>query len=193
MDERTLVEQIKEDLKSGEVNVGMLSARKLSAHLGKTTSMFYHRWGSFEVFLYDVSQAGLEDLQAQMVQALAQYEEAPEALSGMCRAYIDFAFAYPVLYELMLSRRWDWDGLRKAGRVEASPGLVMWRAFVGRLGSWGSPQPDADLRLLFAGIHGAASLGISGKANIDAITQTDRELATETASRLVSLMVHSWQ
>src|SRR5687767_8692496 len=36
-----------------------LSARGVAEHLGLTTSVFYHHYGSFELFLYAVSVSGL--------------------------------------------------------------------------------------------------------------------------------------
>jgi hypothetical protein len=55
-----------------------------------------------------------------------------------------------------------------------------------RLRAAGSDQPDVDARVLYAGLHGLASLAISGRANVDDLARTDRESAGLAARRLVA-------
>ena len=98
------VERVLKAIESGELQPEDLTARRIGALLGKTTSVLYHHWGSLDVFLYDVSHAGHLQL-ARTLEGLAPCE--------MAEAYVRFAVARPGLYELMFHRRWDWAALRE--------------------------------------------------------------------------------
>jgi AcrR family transcriptional regulator len=170
------VERIRLAIERGELDAADLTARKVATLLGKTTSLLYHHWGSLDVFLYDVAQSGFGQLAGQL---------ACKSLPEMAEAYVRFAVASPVLYELMFHRRWDWASLKARRDTQKSAGFRMWQALVGVLAARGSTDPDSDARLLYAGLHGIASLAISGRANVGKLDHTDLEIAISIAQRLV--------
>jgi AcrR family transcriptional regulator len=170
------VERVRLAIERGELGAADLTARRVATLLGKTTSLLYHHWGSLDVFLYDVAQSGFVQLASQV---------ACRPLPEMAETYVRFAVAQPVLYELMFHRRWDWAALRARRDARQSAGFRMWQALLEGLTARGSADPDTDARLLFAGLHGIASLAISGRANVGKLERTDLEIAIHTARRLV--------
>jgi AcrR family transcriptional regulator len=170
------VERIRLAIERGELEAADLTARKVAAMLGKTTSLLYHHWGSFDVFLYDVAQSGFVQLASRL---------ACRPLPEMAEIYVRFAVDHPLLYELMFHRAWDWAALRARREPRQSAGFRMWQALVEALAARGSTDPEADARLMYAGLHGIASLALSGRANVGKLESTDLEVAIHTARRLV--------
>jgi AcrR family transcriptional regulator len=160
-------------LLSGKLRSGDLTARQLGAFLGKTTGHVYHHWGSLDGLLFSVSQAGF----AHLARELGGLRGGLEAVAA---AFVDFGLEHPALYELMFERRFDWAALRREGRLTpgALPGLGIWGSLATAIGA-------DEARLLYAGLHGLVSLASSGRANIGALTQSDREVARESARLLV--------
>ena len=68
--------------------------------------------------------------------------------------------------------------------LRESTSFRMWEALVEVLRARGATQPEADARLLYASLHGIASLAISGRANVGQLDRTDLEIAIDTARRL---------
>jgi AcrR family transcriptional regulator len=167
------VEAILKALLAGSLSSGDLTARQLGAFLGKTTGHVYHHWGSLDGLLFSVSQAGFAHLARDLRARHGGLEE-------VAVAFVDFGLEHPALYELMFERRFDWAALREQGRLtpDALPGLGIWGALATAIGA-------DEARLLFAGLHGLVSLAASGRANIGALTQSDREVARTSARLLV--------
>lgn len=173
------VARVAEALASGELGTAELTARKLGAFLGGTTSRVYHHHGSLDAFLYAVGVAGF----ARLGQRLG---DPGRPLAALAVAYVDFALDAPALYDLMFHHSYDWAALRARGVTGQGPGLLLWYGLVERIRAGGSAAPAEDARALFAGLHGLASLAISGRANVGDLTQSDREAAHAAARRLVA-------
>lgn len=170
------IERVRRAIESGELTAADLTARRVAALLGKTTSVLYHGWGSLDDFLYEVAQSGFTEL-ARLL--------AGHTLPDMAERYVRFAVERPVLYELMFHRRWDWQALAARRDLRRLTSFRMWEALVEVLRERGSAEPEADARLLYASLHGIASLAISGRANVGQPERTDLEMAIDTARRLV--------
>lgn len=175
------VDRIRHAIENGTLSSPDLTARRICAELGKTTSVLYHHWGSLDVFLYDVAQSGFLDLASRLVTV--------SSLGEGAEAYLRFAVERPVLYELMFHRRWDWAAIREVREPRSSTGFRLWQGGVERLRSLGSTDPETDARVLYAGLHGLASLAISGRANVGEIERTDLDSAIHAARRLVHRLV----
>jgi AcrR family transcriptional regulator len=171
-------DQVLDAIVRGELAERDLTARRLGALVGKTTSVLYHRYGSLDAFLYEVAQRGFLRLGERLADPALTLAEA-------ALRYLDFAVEQPVLYGLLFHRRLDWAALRARRDLRASPGFVLWAGLVERLRAGGSDAPELDARVLYAGLHGLASLAISGRANVDDLGHTDRESAGLAARRLV--------
>lgn len=172
------VDRVMAALARGKLRLDGLTARRLSACLGKTTGALYHRWGSLDGLLFAVGQAGFEKLGRVLAERLAEGAD----LGELCAAFVRFGLDNAALYDLMFQRRYDWAELRRRGATAASPGLELWRALAARLAASGSANPEEDARLLYAGLHGLVSLAASGRANVGVLGRTDREVA-EAAAR----------
>ncbi|MBK7580019.1 MAG: WHG domain-containing protein [Myxococcales bacterium] len=173
-------------LARGRLSPDALTARDLSKFVGKTTSLLYHHWGSLDGFLYAVSQAGFVDLVERLGTVLTTGGDLPQ----LSEAFVGFGLDSPALYALMFERRYDWTALRKRGAFNnPSPAAAMWQTLVTKLDEAGSDDPDADARLLYAGLHGLVSLAASGRANFGVLAKTDREVALASARRLATRLL----
>jgi len=173
------VRYIRDALAAGELTESDLTARRIGARLGKTTSVLYHHWGSLDRFLFDVSQDGYLLLTEVLLAA-------GPALPDIAEAFIAFGLDRPVLYRLMFERPWPWDDLRAAGAFEGAPGLALWGRVVDRLAAAGSTGPRRDGLLLHAALHGLVSLANSGRANVGDLTVTARGAAGAAARNLAA-------
>jgi AcrR family transcriptional regulator len=175
------VDRIRHAIVEGTLTSEELTARRICAELGKTTSVLYHHWGSLDVFLYDVAQSGFVDLVSRL--------RGVESLTAGAEVYLRFAVERPVLYQLMFHRAWDWAALRAVRDPRASVGFLLWQGGVERLRALGSTDPETDARVLYAGLHGLASLAISGRANVGDIERSDLDTSILAARRLISRLV----
>lgn len=174
-------EAILDALLSGRLGAEHLTARDLSAFLGKTTGHVYHRWGSLDALLFDVVQAGFRYL----ARRLASARDRGSDLADVAVAFVDFGLEQPTLYGLMFERRYDWAELRARGLLgPALPGLALWTAVTGHIG-------HEEARLLYAGLHGLVSLAASGRANVGVIAKPDHDVARDSARRLARLLCPS--
>ncbi len=175
------VARVHRALAKGTLRADSLTTRELGAFVGKTTSVLYHHWGSLDGFLHAVSQAGFVDLGRRLQGVL----ESGGDLADVAESFVAFGLQSPALYSVMLERRYDWAALRKQGAfVGTLPGSALWSALTMLVAAAGSDEPDLDARIFFAGLHGLVSLALSGRANVGALTKTDRELAIAAARRL---------
>lgn len=69
------------------------------------------------------------------------------------------------------------------------PGMSLWSAITAFLAGAGSPDPDGDARILYAGMHGLVSLANSGRANIGNMSIGDRDTAIAAARKLARRLV----
>ncbi|MEL6177996.1 MAG: hypothetical protein AAFS10_03540, partial [Myxococcota bacterium] len=143
-DPAALVERVLNAVMDGEWAQDDLTARRVGAFLGKTTSVFYHHWGSFEGFLYTVQRLGFNRLHARSMIHMASGD-----LEAMAEDFVIFGLEHPTLYHLMFQRRYNWDALRKSVTLSdaSEGGLAQWHALVRCLDQLGSPDPDGDARL----------------------------------------------
>ena len=178
------IRQVRDALATGELGYEELTARNIGDFLGKTTSVVYHHWGSLDSFLFAVSESGYELLAEQLV---AEMEEG--GLEAVGAQFVRFGLESPALYAVMLERRYDWDALREKGAFEKdNPGITLWETLGSYLEDAGSASPREDARIIFAGLHGLVSLASTGRANIGDLASPDREVALESARRLVRRM-----
>ncbi|MEM6792261.1 MAG: TetR-like C-terminal domain-containing protein [Myxococcota bacterium] len=174
---------VRDALASGELGFEDLTARRLGGFLGKTTSVLYHHWGSLDGFLFAVSQAGMALLYDRLEVSLA----ARGSLADVAAAFVAFGLESPALYSLMFVHRFDWGALRRSGAMdEPMPGLRIWNTLVERMRAAGHADPEDDARLLYAALHGLVSLASSGRVNIGALADTERDVAMASARRLVA-------
>jgi AcrR family transcriptional regulator len=181
-----LVTRTCDALAAGEIGVHELTARHLGAHLGKTTSVLYHHWGSLDGFLHAVSQAGFAKLGAELRQELERGADLPD----IAEACVGFGLDHPALYHVMFERAYDWDALRASGAFDDElPGMSLLSSVIAFFAGAGSDAPEIDARALHAGMHGLVSLANSGRANAGALDKTDRDAAIEAARRLAHRLV----
>ena len=187
LDAYAAVVQVRDELAAGTLDVSELSARRLGRRLGVTTSAFYHHFGSFERFLYQVSISGLA-LMADEMEPLAR---GPSPLLRIADYYVGFALERPVLFHLMLQYGFSWDQLRNDDAIDEEEGLRAWKLLVETMRRIGSRAPIEDARLFHAALHGIATLTQAGRMNTGDLTHSDRTVAQRSIRRLVRLFASS--
>lgn len=181
MDAPQTVEKVCRALSRGRLGLDQLTARGLGSFLGKTTSVVYHHFGSLDGFLFAVSQQGYRALRERLQGVLQDGGR----LDDMAEAFVRFGLESPALYSVMFERRYDWAALRKSGAFDKKPlGLELWAELCAFLRASGSSDPDGDARMIMAGLHGTVSLAASGRANVGALTRSDRDIALASARSL---------
>ena len=170
------VQRIYLALQQGELLEADLTARRLGAFLGLTSSVIYRKWGSVDVLLHQVSERGLAELGEQFRETL----QGDGALPDVAEAYVSFGLDHGVLYGLMFDRTYDWSEL--PANVDFA-GLQMWQAMLAYLTCLQVDHPAYEARLLFATLHGLVSLARSGRANIGEVSTSDRDMAVLLARR----------
>lgn len=98
-----LVNRMCAALARGEIATDRLTARHLGEHLGKTSSVLYHHWGSLDGFLFAVSQAGF----ARLAETLGGRLQQPAELADLAEAFVRFGLDHPALYHVMFERPYD--------------------------------------------------------------------------------------
>ncbi len=167
-------------LLAGELTVFDLSARRLSKFFGKTTSMFYSRWGSLDGFLFGVGQAGFVELGDRMRSAWRKGD-----LRDVAEAFVRFGFEQESLYHVMFQLPHDWPALRLKGLLaEPLAGRQVWSELVDAVRESGAKTPEQDAHLLYAGLHGLVDQAITGRANFDDLASSDADVAVGLARRL---------
>lgn len=180
-----IVRRVREGLAEGDLTYGALTARAVGEFLGKTTSVIYSHWGSLDALLFAVAESGFEVLAERLRERMTG-----ESFEGVAEAYVAFGLDAPDLYAVMFEHHYDWESLREAGVFEnEQPSMAMWTELIEHLEACGSERPEEDARILFAGLHGLVSLAASGRANVGRLEAADREVAVESARRLVRRIV----
>lgn len=181
-----LVTTLYRGILDGDVDHADLSARRLCRFLGKTTGALYHHFGSLDRLLFEVSQRAYVDLRRHLEAAFAERRD----LGDVAVAFVEFGLDHPQLYPLMFERRFDWQALREGGAFDREvESAAMLDAVACVLEEAGSEDVDMDGRLLFAGLHGLVSLAASGRANVRALDQTDRDVARAAARALAQRLL----
>jgi hypothetical protein len=181
------VTRVFDALRAGRLTREDLTARRLSAFLGRSTIGLYHHFGSLDGFLIRVDGAGWRLL----FETLGRRDAAGASLGDLAVAYLDFAFGHPHLYWLMSERPFDRGALRREGRLALAAPL--WAASVALLERHGSRRPALDARALLAGLHGLAALTMSGRGNLGEAPGAAEDLAREAARRLAEALVAGGQ
>ena len=174
--------QLRDAIAQGELDANDLTARKVAAFLGRSTSVVYHHYGNLDGLLHAVAQEGYGLLGERLLGAI------DGGLPALARTYVRFGLDYPELYRLMFERRYDWAELRARGACADSPGLGLWQQAIATLEAAGSDDAVTDARVLLAGLHGTVSLALSGRMNLGDIDRSDRDVALESATRIATLI-----
>ncbi len=179
-DPDVMVEDVFQALVRGDLTRDDLTVRKLSARFGGSTIGLYHYFGSLDGFLIRVDGAGWRHLLAELERAVLR----GGTLVDLALAYVAFAKRHPTLYWVMAERPFDRAALRSEGRLrQERPILDAFGALLARLGS---KEPSRDLLLVFATLHGLASLVGGGRFDLGGAREV-RERVEDAARDLERL------
>ena len=142
-----------------------VTIRKIAALIEYSPPVIYEYFGSKEEILLELMRTGYAE-QLEAVEAAARAADGPEeALLGMGRAWLDFAFGSPDLYQVMYGLGgvpFSADETRKEGE---KIGDVIGKAIEGVLQKNGGETDDVEgqVALLWATAHGLVALTMVGR------------------------------
>lgn len=176
-----MVDRVFRALLRGELGTADLGARTLSMWLGQSTMGLYHHFGSLDGFLIRVDGEGWRYL----LDRLDRAQREGAGLEQLGLSYVRFATAHPALYEIMAVRSFDRARFRAEGRLRAEKPLL--EGFHQLLSRAGSVDPERDAVLVFAGLHGLASLATSGRLDLG-IGKSPRQRLREAVENVVRVV-----
>lgn len=142
------------------------SARKVASEVGYTVGSVYHVFGSYDGLILHINVAILDYMHEEIKGALEGVRQ-KDALVALAEAYIDFAQThYPAwlaLFEYRLDENTELPEWYQE-RLEALFMLIEEQL----LPYTGNDRRKArrEAKILWAGIHGIAVLGLSGKLDV---------------------------
>ena len=165
-----------EQLKTLMIKVGLklirkdgfrsFSARKVASEVGYTVGSVYHVFGSYDGLILHINVAILDYMYEEVKSAL-EGARRKEGLLALAEAYVDFAGAhYPAwlaLFEYRLDETTelpDWYQERLQALFLLIEDQLL--PYVGN----DRKKARREAKVLWAGIHGIATLGLSGKLDV---------------------------
>src|SRR5690606_27645354 len=141
--------------------------RAIAARLGVSATALYQHFESKAAILQEIRFLGIRLLQDAQRSAF-ELQDAAERITELAKRYIEFARSNPWLYKVLFQEEnVDWSNLTEEQRKYLLIPLEQARDNVELAKQQGSFRPDLDANhtamLLWASLHGLASLLISGR------------------------------
>jgi AcrR family transcriptional regulator len=141
-------------------NESDVSIRAVTRAAGAAPQSFYLQFASIDELLYEVYALEFDSLRQALVQAAGGAAGPVAALRAMCRAYCDYAQAYPGRYRALTGVRGqlheDWQAVQMPGMpafVALQDAVADVLAAAGR-----DTDPALAAATLWAGLHGLVTL-----------------------------------
>jgi AcrR family transcriptional regulator len=141
-------------------NESDVSIRAVTRAAGAAPQSFYLQFASIDELLYEVYALEFDSLRQALVQAAGGAGGPVAALRAMCRAYCDYAQAYPGRYRALTGVRGqlheDWQAVQMPGMpafVALQDAVADVLAAAGR-----DTDPALAAATLWAGLHGLVTL-----------------------------------
>ncbi|MFZ1829717.1 MAG: TetR/AcrR family transcriptional regulator [Candidatus Competibacteraceae bacterium] len=151
-----------------EKGLAGLSARKIVKHIGYTVGSLYMVFRNLDDLITQMNERTLDDLQAQLVTAIAHQPPPTVAVRALAQAYIRFA--------LTETRRWLAIYQHRLPEGESPPDAFTEKVAqmfelvqqqLAQVSPWRSPEDIAlAARALWSSIHGVCILGFDHKLEV---------------------------
>jgi AcrR family transcriptional regulator len=141
-------------------NESDVSIRAVTRAAGTAPQSFYLQFASIDELLYEVYALEFDSLRQALVQAAGGAASPAAALRAMCRAYCDYAQAYPGRYRALTGVRGQLHENWQAVRMPGMPAFVALQdAVADALAAAGrDTDPALAAATLWAGLHGLVTL-----------------------------------
>jgi AcrR family transcriptional regulator len=138
-----------------------VTTRRLSAEIEYSQPVLYKHFSSMEAIAQSVAVDGFRELAESVSNARGGAAEPEDVLRRIAHAYIDFALANPAVYDAMFTRATTLHFAASDTPPELSAAFAGLRDAVTDV----SDTADADTatEILWAALHGLATLGRSGR------------------------------
>ena len=146
-----------------------VTTRRLSTEIEYSQPVLYKHFAGKDQIAEAIAIEGFRELTDALHADRTSAETADGALTRMARAYLDFACANPVLYELMFVRRTTLTFANEATPPPVSAGFVELREVISSVAR--DRDPETLTEVFWAALHGLASLASSGRLRPDFAAQ----------------------
>ncbi len=138
-----------------------VTTRRLSAEIEYSQPVLYKHFSSMEAIAQSVAVDGFRELAESVSNARGGAAEPEDALRRIAHAYIDFALANPAVYDAMFTRATTLHFAASDTPPELSAAFAGLRDAVTAVS--GTADADTATEILWAALHGLATLGRSGR------------------------------
>jgi AcrR family transcriptional regulator len=159
-----------------------VTTRRLSAEIEYSQPVLYKHFSNMEAIAQSVAVEGFQELAESLSDARSGAAEPEHALRRIAHAYIDFALANPAVYDAMFTRATTLHFAASDTPPELSAAFAELRDAVTAVAD--TADADTATEVLWAALHGLATLGRSGRLR--------RGYVSERAHLLVSRFVAAW-
>ena len=156
-----------------------VTTRRLSAEIEYSQPVLYKHFSNMEAIAQSVAVEGFQELAESLSDARGGAAEPEHALRRIAHAYIDFALANPAVYDAMFTRATTLHFAASDTPPELSAAFAELRDAVTAVAD--TADADTATEVLWAALHGLATLGRSGRLR--------RGYVSERAHLLVSRFV----
>ena len=156
-----------------------VTTRRLSAEIEYSQPVLYKHFSNMEAIAQSVAVEGFQELAESLSDARGGTAEPEHALRRIAHAYIDFALANPAVYDAMFTRATTLHFAASDTPPELSAAFAELRDAVTAVAD--TADADTATEVLWAALHGLATLGRSGRLR--------RGYVSERAHLLVSRFV----
>ena len=142
-----------------------VTTRRLSAEIEYSQPVLYKHFSNMEAIAQSVAVDGFRELAESLSDAKGGAAEPEHALRRIAHAYIDFAVANPAVYDAMFTRATALHFAASDTPPELSAGFAELRDAVTAVAD--TADADTTTEILWAALHGLATLGRSGRLRDD--------------------------
>ncbi|MEI6739469.1 MAG: TetR/AcrR family transcriptional regulator [Gemmatimonadaceae bacterium] len=141
------------------------SLREVAEEAGYTPTALYHYFADRDALLLEVARDNHAQLSAVLHAASASASTPRDRLLAIGQAYVRFAIDYPSMFRLLFLERPDLDAGQSLGDVRGKNFILVMQLLgeMAELGEVRSPDLDTVGIMLWAGVHGLATMAVTLK------------------------------
>jgi AcrR family transcriptional regulator len=155
-----------------------VTTRRLAERIEYSQPVLYSHFDGKDAIVRAVAIQGFEELAEHLRRARIGAEGSGQGLQSLCRAYLDFAAAWPALYHAMFVMPTD---VRFASEETPAPLRAGFDEFVSALPP-GTEQRELTAEVTWSALHGIAVLAATGRIPPDGQGERVKLLAARVAT-----------
>lgn len=143
-----------------------LSMRQIAGEIGYSATTIYLHFRDKDDLLQAVCTAGFEEFGAQMESAARRPGSFGDRIRATGAAYVDFAFAHPMHYDVMFIRPKEWT-LPEGGEDPSFLGMVALMEAGQDAREIRAGDPREQAAAVWSALHGVVSLALAMRGTVD--------------------------